>query len=362
MATICKIQRKNGPVFKAIIKDRLGRPIVSKTFTRKTDALTWSKRIEADEEEMEAFGSKGLKMTFAELIDEFMLQWTGRDKNQVNRAAFWKTELGTYKLREINADLLRKKLKSFQEGKCIRGDGGKGRSTTLDKPRSPGTVNRHRTTLSGIFAYAVKQGYLVRNPVARTSCLKNDNKIIRYLSDRERTALLAACKQSEWQHLYLLVLLAMTTGMRKAELSGLRWDDIDLNRSLAYLHLTKNGEPRVCPIPAATLTELKKIKGLGGETLFRGGLLFPGSKKPDQPMEFKKHWFAALEQANIKIFRFHDLRHDFCSQLAMQGAALHEIAELAGHKDLGTTKRYTHLSVTHKQALVERIMAKVISQ
>ena len=54
MATIAKIQRKSGVAFKAIIRDRTGRPIKSKTFTRKTDARAWAKRIEGDQEKIAA--------------------------------------------------------------------------------------------------------------------------------------------------------------------------------------------------------------------------------------------------------------------------------------------------------------------
>jgi integrase len=161
---------------------------------------------------------------------------------------------------------------------------------------------------------------------------------------------------SEWPKLYLLVLLAMTTGMRKSELLGLHWHDIDFSNGLALLATSKNGEPRRCPIVTPTMIELKKFRELGT------GLIFPSAIKPDRPLEFKKHWVKALETANIENFRFHDLRHDFCSQLAMGGAALHEVAELAGHKDLQTTKRYVHLSTRHKQDLAERIMGRVLGR
>ncbi|MDP2098402.1 MAG: site-specific integrase [Methylobacter sp.] len=355
MSTIRKIQRQSGVVYKAIIKDRLGKAITSKTFTRKGDAVIWAKRIEADQEAIDALGSRGGKITFKELVDEYMRQWSGTDLNQHRRVSFWASELGHYQIKDIGGDLLRKKLTEFHHGGCIRGNGGKGKALVMTKTRQPATVNRHRTTLSGIFKYAVQQGYIVSNPVAKTACLRDAGKIVRYLNAGERSALLSACKQSEWAKLYLLVLMAMTTGMRKGELMRLRWSDIDFNIGLAFLETSKNGEPRVNPIPETTLTELKRLRELGR------GLIFPSEKLPDQPMEFVKHWSKALEVSKVENFRFHDLRHDFCSQLAMHGASLNEIAELAGHKDLATTMRYTHLSTGHKKKLSDSIMQKVLN-
>ena len=52
----------------------------------------------------------------------------------------------------------------------------------------------------------------------------------------------------------------------------------------------------------------------------------------------------ACKDAGIKNFRFHDLRHDFCSKLVQNGANLYSVAGLAGHKDIKTTQRYAHLS------------------
>lgn len=328
--TIRKIQRQKGVVFNAIIKDRLGKAITSKTFTRKTDAMIWAKRIEADREAISALGHKGAKMTFKDLVDEYTQQWQGKDPFWINRKSFWVNRIGHYRLKDIDTDLMREQLKDFHQGDCMRGNGGTGKTTTFNKTRSAATVNRHKNTLSGIFKYAYQQGYIYANPLGRISRLKDTAKNIRYLTDTERTALFAACRESEWPKLYLLVLMAMTTGMRKGELLGLHWHDIDFSNGLALLHDTKNGEPRRCPIVSPVMAELKPFRELGT------GLIFPSLLKPERPFEFKKQWINALEAANIENFRFHDLRHDFCSQLAMNGAALHEIAELAGHKDLQT--------------------------
>jgi len=95
------------------------------------------------------------------------------------------------------------------------------------------------------------------------------------LSDSEREALLGACKESTWDRLHLLVMAAITTGMRKSELINLRWNHINFDNGLASLADTKNGEPRINAIPDITLVELKKFRQIGN------GLVFGGTKKID---------------------------------------------------------------------------------
>lgn len=74
-------------------------------------------------------------------------------------------------------------------------------------------------------------------------------------------------------------------------------------------------------------------------------------------MHFDVHWYAALEDAGITDFHFHDLRHTTASMLAAQGASLLEIADVLGHKTLAMVKRYSHLVVDHKAKVIERMIA-----
>lgn len=66
-----------------------------------------------------------------------------------------------------------------------------------------------------------------------------------------------------------------------------------------------------------------------------------------------------LKRADIKDFRFHDLRHSAASYLAMNGASLAEIAEILGHKTLSMVKRYSHLSEAHTSEVVARMNQKI---
>jgi site-specific recombinase XerD len=68
-----------------------------------------------------------------------------------------------------------------------------------------------------------------------------------------------------------------------------------------------------------------------------------------------KSFSKARQKANIDNFRFHDLRHDFCSRLVQRGVDLYAVAALAGHKDIKMTQRYAHLSPERLRSAVETL-------
>ena len=70
---------------------------------------------------------------------------------------------------------------------------------------------------------------------------------------------------------------------------------------------------------------------------------------------FVKAWHSSLKIAGIEDFRFHDLRHTFCSNLLLSGANLKDVKEMIGHNDITMTDRYSHLSSNHKLRLQEQL-------
>ena len=102
------------------------------------------------------------------------------------------------------------------------------------KPRSPATVRNYLIELSRLFALAVKELRVMEaNPCASVTKPKASTEVVRWLSDDERTALLAACKASDSPDLYPFVLFALTTGARKGEIAALEWAQVDLQRRWA---------------------------------------------------------------------------------------------------------------------------------
>ena len=80
-----------------------------------------------------------------------------------------------------------------------------------------------------------------------------------------------------------------------------------------------------------------------------------GHGKPFNRSWAGKSFRDACKDAGIKNFRFHDLRHDFCSKLVQNGADLYSVAGLAGHKDIKTTQRYAHLSPEKLRSTIQKL-------
>ncbi len=334
MATIVKLQRKCGVRYKAIIRNGQ-RIIKTKVFEKKADARQWSRSIEGDRDLMDKLGSLTGAITLNRLVDEYLPRWAESHKditNQQKYCKWWCDQLGSKKISEISPALVRVGLGS------------------MSKTVKPATYNRKRAVLSSVLKYAVNEGYLSENPCQKVPNRPVNNKRRRYLDDDERKRLLVASDASDWDGLGLLVRMALGTGARKSELLFLKWSDLDFKRKTAALADTKNGEPRILPIPTIVWDSLKRRRKVGQN------FIFESTRKPGQPMEFKKHFLLALKKADIKNFRFHDLRHSAASYLAMSGASLVEIAEILGHKSIETTRRYAHLSDHHKAELTERVL------
>jgi integrase len=224
--------------------------------------------------------------------------------------------------------------------------------------RKPSTLNRYKSALSAVFTWAKRRRLLPRgwvNPCREIQALPEKNARTRFLSADERERLLGVARVSECEKLYGFILMALTTGARRGELLGLRHSDLDLEAGTATLHTSKNGRPRVLPLTATVVTEIKRL----GKPATPSALLFCGRYRTDKPMQFMTAWHTALRVARIDNFKVHDLRHSAASYCAQAGASLLEIADLLGHQSLDVTRRYSHLTVQNKRALVDRVLGGI---
>ena len=82
---------------------------------------------------------------------------------------------------------------------------------------------------------------------------------IRFLDDDERERLLHACRASNNEYLYLVVVLAISTGMRKSEILNLSWQDVDISKQRITVHHTKNKERKIAPLSNLALDLMKSM-------------------------------------------------------------------------------------------------------
>jgi len=168
---------------------------------------------------------------------------------------------------------------------------------------------------------------------------------VRYLQPNELKLLVEA--SPEW--LQQIVVLAVSTGMRRSEVLGLRWLDVDLLNNRVMLPQTKNGEGRIVYLNQSAQSVFQLFQ-FNAETKPTDRVL--DEVTPDQvSVNFRR----LCKRIGILDFRFHDLRHTAASWMRMQGADIHTVAQLLGHKDLRMAARYQHLSPAFLAEAVGRL-------
>ena len=313
MAYIQRRPGKDGKSRYRVQVRKKGHPPQTMTFTRKTDAKNWAQSIEAAMEEGRYKNvARAKHHTVGELIDRYLTDYLPRkpksESLQRPQLLWWKQQVGSLTLADFTSDVIAEQRDKLSKRELSNG-----------KTINSGTVNRYLAALSHVLTIAVRElKWLPESPMRDVSKLKEPKGRVRYLSEDERDRLLHECTQSENPYLLTIVVLALSTGMRKNEIMTLTWGDVDLERQLITLEETKNNEWRSVPLVGKAHQLIKTLaKGCKGPCQ----LLFPG-KNPSQPIEIKKAWYTALRRSGIKDFRFHDLRHTAASYLAMNGASL----------------------------------------
>lgn len=231
------------------------------------------------------------------------------------------------------------------------------------------TVNRDVSALSGVLAHWAKQNK-VPHPLAELQALEvADDETIRYLTpaeaqrlrkalaDRDTAAAEARANANRWRtereydllpeigsycdHITPMVLLSLNTGLRQGELFSMAWENIDLERRTITVLAShsKGNNTRVVPLNTEALAILNTIKPEKA-----AGLVFKSPVTGERFNNVKKAWAEVTKAAELPDLRWHDLRHDFASQLVMRGVPLFTVQKLLGHANARMTQRYAKLA------------------
>ncbi len=212
---------------------------------------------------------------------------------------------------------------------------------------APATVNRHRSTVSGVFQQAIHNRKTEWNPARQIKKRKEENERVRFLTAEEEAALMKVIRE-ECPKREPEVLVALHSGMRRSEQyrtaqvpdGGLKWEHVNLRVGIIRLPRSKNHKPRNIPMNSVLRRTLASIP-----RVISRALVFSG--EPDK-------WFGEVcLKAEINDFGWHDLRHTFASRLVMEGVPLGAVMELMGHSQISTTKRYAHLAPQYLAGAVE---------
>ncbi len=231
-----------------------GYPIQTATFTRLTDAKRWANQVESAILEGRHFKtSESKKRTVKELIERYEREIlpTKPKSKQESQFAWWKKQIGSYLLSDVTPALIGEYRDKLANGITPQG-----------KKRKNGTVLRYLTAISHAFTVAVREwGWLEESPMNKVRKPSPSRGRVRFLSDEERENLLKHCKASPNKFLFTVVIIALSTGMRKGEILSLAWKkNIDLEEGRITLLETKNNEIRRVPLKGLALQSLKKLR------------------------------------------------------------------------------------------------------
>jgi integrase len=310
------IRKRGDYQFQAQVR-RAGYPAQSKTFDTRKDAEKW---VRAIEREMDTGSfiprSEAERTTIAKLAERYLeeracdMKGKRQEEQRVNAIS---RKFGKYHLSAISPSMIADWMKE------------------LGKTRSPQTVQHYAATLGRLYkAAAIDFGIPLPlgNPVTNIRMPVVRNERDRILDTDEEKRLLESLDKSRGLHLKSIVRLALETAMRRGEILGLTWENIDLKKQIAFLPDTKNGDARTVPLSLRAVTILEALpRNISGK-------VFATSMTA-----VTEGFQRAVLRAGLVDFHFHDLRHCAVSMLAKK-LSMHELAKMVGHRSPRSVMRY----------------------
>ena len=238
-----------------------------------------------------------------------------------------------------------------------------GRVDRLESQKQPKglsakTVRNIHQVISSALKLAVDQRFLVRNPADGCALPKVERKEMQTLPAAQLAAFLQEAKDSG---VFTLYYIDLTTGLRRGELLGLKWEDVDLEKGelrvrrqigrisgeVIEMPLKTKNAYRTLPLSADAIDALKEQKRKAGNSEW----VFPsptgGPVSPDSVLHMLHR---VLKRAGLPEVRFHDLRHTFATLALQNGVDIKTVSGMLGHFSAGfTLDTYAHVTTSAKQ-------------
>ena len=297
---------------------------ISKTFSDRREGQRWAASLESGlQEPLVAQTIPSVTPTLVEAAERFhqetRLEKKGARQELERIRALHRLDWSSKPLTRVSsADLKRYRDQALQRG------------------LSPSTVRLMLSTVSVIFKHAqFEWGLDVQNPVEQVKLPRPPRARQRRLREGEEERLFEALNQCKSPYIALAATIAIETGMRRSEMLGLRWSDLDLKRGVVHLRDTKNGRPRWVPLTQEALLAISRIRSLSDTTSDR---IFPISASL-----LAQAWGHAIKRAGVEDLRWHDLRHEALSRWAhrLKGDVF-KLSLVSGHRTLQMAQRYVH--------------------
>ena len=220
----------------------------------------------------------------------------------------------------------------------------------------PYEANRVVEVVAILFTKAVEWGALdeaAPNPAARIQPFREKSRD-RWVTPDELPRLVEAIDADPNLYVRAALKLYLLTGLRKNELLGLRWKDVDLTRREIRLPETKAGRPHLVPLSAPALEIVRSIpRQLGNAYVFVGNVT-------GRPLvNISKPWSRIRKRAGLEDVRLHDLRRTVGSWMATSGESLPLIGKVLNHSNASTTQVYARLAEDATRTALEKHGARI---
>jgi integrase/recombinase XerC len=241
----------------------------------------------------------------------------------------------------------------------------------LDSGQLPRTVNRKLATLRKYFKFLLQEGEISANPASRVVSAKINKQLPVVVDDSKLTAMLDGRLDTPQQQIFsndfagirdkTIIELLFGTGMRLAELLGLKETDIDFYENTIKV-LGKRNKQRIIPLNAELIQQLKTYLAAKKNEIFRNNsltLIVTNKGSDGYPVliyDTVKSYLTNISTHSKKSP--HVLRHTFATSLLNNGADLNAIKELLGHANLSATQVYTHNSVERLKSIYKQAHPK----
>lgn len=210
--------------------------------------------------------------------------------------------------------------------------------------KKPGTRNRYVALIRAILRKAEREWeWIERAPAFRT--YREPQRRISWVTGEQAQGLIDELPESYRD----VVRFALATGLRQGNILGLRWEQVDLRRRVAWIFgdEAKGGQPIPVALNSDAVAIVRRQIGRDLERVFM-------LRRINSFV-----WERARKKAGLPGFRFHDLRHCWASWLLQAGVPLPALQEMGGWSDVRMVRRYAHLAPEHLGPYAERIAGRV---
>jgi integrase len=317
------LKRFNG-IYYLVYKDENNRRRWLSTKARKkSDALKFLLTFKIESEKRKA------PILFSKFMDQFL----EHSKSNLRQGTIDIYERTRDLFLEVIGDILLEKLTPYHWDKY--------QSNRLQKV-SPVSVNIELRALRSILNKAFRWKIIKYHPFALLPLCRVPEQYPEYFSKDEFAIFYNAIKDDWFKD---VILFAVLTGMRRSEITNLRFKNIDLDKNTIQVvsgpsFQTKSGRKRIVPIHETLMSMLNSRHNIDPDQYV---FTFSDRKIAESFISHKFKYILKSSSIKKKGLHFHSLRHTFASWLVQDGVPLYEVQRLLGHSTITTTEIYSHL-------------------